>query len=230
MANSSAYRKRVRERSKSRGPAKRKAKFAYTAKVPRSIVALPFPPQKIVTMKYCQVVSLDPGIGSVAYSIFRANSISDPYQTGVGHQPYGHDQWKTIYNRYEVLSSKITATFMPQSSGLPTSSTQCGISLKDDATVETNIDTVCEATGTNHCFAIAQRDNYCSNTFNAKEMFPLGEADRLQAAFGGNPAQDAMFQIWARGITDAVDASAVSAFVTIVYRVRMWELKDFGQS
>lgn len=222
--------KRSLSRSTSRGPTKRKAKYPHTQKVPRSIVALPFPNQKTVSMKYCQVVSLDAGIGAVAYTIFRANSISDPYETGAGHQPYGHDQWKSIYNKYEVLSSKITATFLPQTSGLPTATTQCGISLKDNATVETDIDTVCEATGTNVTFAVAQRDNFTSNSFNAKTMFPHSESDNLAAAFGANPGQEAMYQLWARGITSAVDPAAVSAFVTIVYRVRMWELKDFGQS
>nr|AGA18458.1 hypothetical protein [uncultured marine virus] len=222
--------KRSLSRSTSRGASKRKTRFSVAPKIPRSIVALPFPTEKTVTMKYCQVVSLDSGIGTVAYTLFRANSISDPYETGTGHQPYGHDQWSAVYNRYEVTSSKIVATFLPQTSGLPTSTTQCGISLKDNTTVETDIDTVCEASGTNYTFAIAQRDNYASNVFEQKKMFPHGEGDRLQAAFGGNPQQEAYFQLWARGVTDTTDAAAVSAFITIVYTVKMWELKDFGQS
>lgn len=222
--------KRKRDRSGSRPPTKRKTKYPHTEKVSRSIVALPFPNEKVVTMKYCQVVSLNSGIGTVAYTLFSANSINDPYQTGAGHQPYGHDQWANIYRKYNVISSKISATFLPQTDGLPTATTQCGISLKDDTTVETDIDTVCEATGTNVTFAVAQRDNYTTNSYNQSKMFPYGEGNNLQAAFGTGPLQQAYFQLWTRGITDTVDGGAVSAFVTIVYNVRMWELKDFGQS
>lgn len=44
-------------------------------------------------------------------SVFRGNSIFDPYETGVGNQPYGYDQLvgpNVFYNNYLVKASKIT--------------------------------------------------------------------------------------------------------------------------
>lgn len=38
---------------------------------------------------------------------FKANSIYDPDQTGVGHQPLGRDTWASIYNYYKVLETNI---------------------------------------------------------------------------------------------------------------------------
>lgn len=40
--------------------------------------------------------------------IYRGNSLFDPDHTGVGVQPYGHDQWVPFFNRYKVFASKIT--------------------------------------------------------------------------------------------------------------------------
>ena len=41
------------------------------------------------------------------------NSLFDPDFTGTGHQPYYFDQFATIYQRYTVIGSKLTATFTP---------------------------------------------------------------------------------------------------------------------
>ena len=51
--------------------------------------------------------------GSVAFNThtFRANSVFDPDWTGAGHQPTRFDQLAALYQRYEVLKSKIRVQF-----------------------------------------------------------------------------------------------------------------------
>jgi len=59
----------------------------------------PIPQRYIATMKYSQTFLLSdvsPGW------TFNLNSIFDPDRTGTGHQPYGHDTFQTLYNRYRV--------------------------------------------------------------------------------------------------------------------------------
>lgn len=72
-----------------------------------------FPQQIKVRMKYVDEFVLSSTAGSTATQTFRMNSIFDPDYTGVGHQPYGHDQWTPLYNKYTVLGSKLTATWSP---------------------------------------------------------------------------------------------------------------------
>lgn len=52
--------------------------------------------------------ALNPGIGGPAAShIFRANSIFDPDETGIGHQPTGFDQLMEFFQFYTVTAAKI---------------------------------------------------------------------------------------------------------------------------
>lgn len=77
-----------------------------------------FPSQITTTLRYCDIISLN-AVGIISKNVFRMNSLFDPDQSGVGHQPYFFDQISTQYNRYVVLGSKLTATFItyPQASG-----------------------------------------------------------------------------------------------------------------
>lgn len=112
--------KRSRARSLSYRPYKRR-KYAGSSNIvryiPRSVrtksrattavVGDNVPDRTMVKMVYAQFYSLSPGSGNFAVQIMRGNSIHDPDLTGVGHQPYGHDQWANFYEYYRVVSSKI---------------------------------------------------------------------------------------------------------------------------
>ena len=70
-----------------------------------------FPTKKYVTLRYCDELSLTGGVVT-SHHVFRANSLFDPDYTGVGHQPRGFDQWKLIYNRYNVRRARMTVTYV----------------------------------------------------------------------------------------------------------------------
>lgn len=46
-----------------------------------------------------------------AFNNFSLNNPLDPDVTGTGHQPFGWDQFITLYNRYYVTGARMTATF-----------------------------------------------------------------------------------------------------------------------
>ena len=75
----------------------------------------PFPAKAHYTLRYSDQITLNPGAGANATYNFRANSIFDPDYSGVGHQPYGHDNLQNIYDGYVV--DKAVITFTPTAFG-----------------------------------------------------------------------------------------------------------------
>lgn len=78
-----------------------------------------FPKKMPVKLTYCDVFTLpNTSAGSAAYKL-RLNSIFAPSQTGGGtsHQPRGHDQWATIYEKYCVVGAKVKVEPIYSSSG-----------------------------------------------------------------------------------------------------------------
>lgn len=70
-------------------------------------------------LPYVEATSLVSGVAGVtlAPQQWRLNSIFDPNLTGVGHQPYGHDEYEVFWNKYKVYRVDIEIEFT-----LPTAS------------------------------------------------------------------------------------------------------------
>lgn len=66
----------------------------------------PFPSKFKCRFKYGvnEVITLTAGILQVTK--FNMNGLFDPDRSGVGHQPYGFDQFTPMYNRYRVYKCK----------------------------------------------------------------------------------------------------------------------------
>jgi len=63
---------------------------------------------KKATLTYCHFGALNVGAsGSTVYNIFDLASIQDPDVSGVGHQPYGHDELSAIYSEWCVIGARI---------------------------------------------------------------------------------------------------------------------------
>jgi len=104
-----------RKRRATYAPGKgKKAKTVKVVSVPRPkfssrAIQGTFPAKKRVTLTYVEYFSQTPSVsGAASGQTFRLNSPFDPNQGGVGHQAMGFDQWAQFYNRYTVLSAKIT--------------------------------------------------------------------------------------------------------------------------
>lgn len=191
----------------------------------------PFPDSRIITMRYCESFSIDGGIGTPASYLFRANSIFDPNYSGTGHQPYGHDQIAALYNHYEVVKSFITWEFQPGVVDTTASQVCAGITLVDDTTYETNYDTIQERKHTRWTqVGVSDQKGVVNNSFSLKKIFPRASSTETAAAFGASPTEQAFFHCWAKSIYSSQEPANVAGIVTIDYVVRVWELKDLGQS
>lgn len=73
----------------------------------------PIPMSFISKMKYCETFSRTADLTGYAVQVMNLNSIYDPNRTGSGHQPYGHDTFETLYNKYRVFACHWRVSVFP---------------------------------------------------------------------------------------------------------------------
>lgn len=200
-----------------------------------------FPKSKVVKMRYNEHVSLNSASGAIATNFFRANSIFDPNQTGIGHQPLGRDQWELFYNTYTVIGAKVTVNFCVQ--GVPTPSSTAtqlavGIYLCDDTTVPTTVEEMVEQglSKWNYIIGVSQSGKairQMTHTYSPKKFHNIKDMKDNQALLGAdfstNPVQQAYFAVWS-GACAGGDPGAISCDVIIDYIVLCSEPKTLAQS
>ena len=166
----------------------------------------PFANEYITQCKYATNVKTA-GVGD-PFHVFRMNSIYDPDQTGVGHQPYGHDQLAEIYSRYRVNGFKYEIWGTNNSSG-----TNCALQIHavpyngtaDPAFFVSSIQameipnskTGCTTAGGTTA-AVGGEACYLSGyidlaTFTGRSKSQYKADDRYQATMGTNPAEEMTF-------------------------------------
>ncbi len=91
---------------------RRNKKKSYKNRASKAIIRGPagFPDRYVCKLKYNEQIQLGT-IGLDTYR-FRMNSIFDPNQTGIGHQPFFHDELALIYSRYRVTSFSFKLGFV----------------------------------------------------------------------------------------------------------------------
>lgn len=186
-----------------------------------------FPLSKVVKMKYNTSIRLSPALGATANHYFSCNSIFDPDRTGVGHQPYTHDTWATIYQHYKVIKASIKVV------GTVTTNTPAiiGVRLNDDITGGVGFDEVLESGKSNYrVLGDTSTVGRLSRGFNSYKHFPGAGKQDIQAQFGSNPSEEAFFQLFGRHLNSTATGSNIDCVVTITYTVKMWELQDLGIS
>lgn len=79
---------------------------------PQAIGMMPFPAEKLVTLRYDRWVQTDTAdsVAGVFLGTYRCASIFAPYKTGTSSKAYLHDTWAAEYATYEVLSSTLKIT------------------------------------------------------------------------------------------------------------------------
>ena len=186
----------------------------------------PFPSQQKAIMRYVADISLDAGAGTVAHYLFNASSIYDPDTTGLGRQPYGHDQYQSIYNHYRVDKCIITA-----STGSGGANNILGIGLQPDTTLIADSFTCRERKGVTFApVANSTNANKLQMTWNTKSTFPVDTSDAYTASFGSNPADSVYFDVFTCGNLPTNDPSALAVTVTLTYYVTMWEPRILAAS
>lgn len=186
------------------------------------------PNSQIVKLRYVDTVTIDPATGLAGSHVFRANSIFDPDQTGVGHQPMGHDELANLYERYVVVGSKISVRFTSSGSLPGQSSANVGIILKDASTPETLPKTWMEknkSVFTSMTTADGSRGTATLNKFfSAKKFFSIKnivDNDRYGADFGSNPADSTYYHCIVAPADSSLDLQPFYLTVVIDYLVRV---------
>ncbi len=215
---------------------RKKYKKKSTLSIPRN---LPYtvPANIVVRMRYSQSISVDPASGLAGSHVYRASSIFDPDQTGVGGQPKGHDEWANFYSNYVVLGSKVTAVAFSRSD---TASTAAGVvcaGIRPENTAVTSGESVLESQGFKVSF-ISQGNGSKSiarvtNTYSPKAFFGIKDTEDnldLTAAFGANPTSEAYFYISLVPSFETDNMTATPIWVTIDYTTRLSGRRSLGVS
>ncbi len=189
-----------------------------------------------VTLKYIDYTYINPGLGSVGYAVFRANSLYDPDFTGVGHQPLGFDQLAVLYNHYVVNSARIKVQV--HSAAGATHPTAFGILLNDDNTPPgSNWTTLAEShngvykvigqgttTGTLPSLTL---DYSCRKFFGVKDPTDSAQVSAVTT----NPTDGAYFIVWLADTPQGtVDLPAVDLVVEIDYNCVFTEQQPVDRS
>lgn len=206
---------------------------------PQRLLSTGFPKTTAVKLKYVDNVNLDAGVATLASHIFRANSVFDPNQTGVGHQPLGFDQWSVFYNHYVVVGAQIKARFHSFSNTTGHSGFNInGIFLSDDTTFSNNPQVLLEQGLTRARYQnpnpSSQAVQTVTKNFSAKKFFNItnitDNVDRLGANVSSNPLEQAYFVVYTGNVDSTVDNTIQSVLVEITYIVIFSEPKELPQS
>ncbi len=194
-----------------------------------------FPRSKIVRLRYVDTHTLDANAATLSTKLYRCNSIYDPQYAVGGQQPLGHDQWATFYAHYVVIGAKITTQFTTATGNIGVANA-CGIFLSASASIPTTLVNMLEQGNTvsraQPLSGINMRT--LSRGFSAKKFFNVtnvkDNTDRLGAAFGADPDEDAYFCVFVGAIDATANTPPVNCITTIDYLVVVSEPKQLLQS
>jgi len=186
----------------------------------------PFPAIHYASLRYVQQIQINPPTPAKAGThYFRANSIHDPDYTGatLGGQPYGHDTYQNLYNHYQVLHSTIIVQGNP-SSNQPEPG--FGVLLQDNNNiVEDEARQLCAMKGASYCMQGVGQTNSIKRSFDTKYM---QDKSTQIAGFGSDVADPMYFVVFS--MDDTATNKSLFCTVTIVYQVKMWELRDLSST
>lgn len=210
---------------------RRKKRSKKTSDVVNAVSRLPrqgaFPAKMLVSMRYGDIIDLDPAAGGQATHTFKANGIFDPDSTGVGHQPRGFDQWMTAYKNFAVIGSKITAKFASNASTSTidtllsitcdnTSVPSGAIGMLEAATSKPSISWEVFAPGNNEPVTLSQ-------TFSHKKWFGKDYyEDQYAGSSSADPNELCFYNLSAQAMGAVDNPANINVAVQIDYLVMLY--------
>lgn len=190
-----------------------------------------FPLKMTMTHKYEEVIDITSTTGAQQIHRLLANSMYDPNNTGVGHQPLYFDQMSALYNHYHVIGAKLTCTFIPKASGGVAMGV--GVLINDDSSAAyTSISNLGEQSrGQTRVIPPSSTSAVkIVSKYSAKKMFggSILANNNLQGTASANPTELAYWDVVAQCY--ASGTSAITVRCQIEY-IAVWsELKDIAES
>lgn len=218
-------------RKVAKGKGKRYGKRKYTTKLVNTALQ-PIPQRYITKMKYCETYT---PINSTGQTIWRVNlnSIFDPNRTGIGHQPYGHDTFATLYNRYRVIACNFVISAF---SGNGSTIQLAAIPANEEFIAAS----ISEYRENPRCRFMVQTPGSVMRVMKGKVNLPslTGRTvqqymadDRYQAQFGASPSELMVLNINSQQFDESLlTATAVTYQLTLEYVVELFDPKNLGQS
>lgn len=183
--------------------------------------------QRFITrMKYAETVTT----GVAGLYTFNLNSIFDPNATGVGHQPYAHDTFQSMYNRYRVISCSYRV-IASQAATIQL------VAIPGNESIAYS--TAAEYKENPRCKYVTQSPNGNVVPLSGKVYIPslTGRTktqymsdDRYQAVFGASPQEAAVLSIGVFNSSDTGAIASVPLNVELIYTVECFDVKNLAQS
>lgn len=198
----------------------------------------PFAQRYITKMKYAEQVQVTgPGLGGLAAFRFNLNSIFDPNQTGIGHQPYGHDTMASLYNRYRVIKCNYVISGISTGG---TSGNQYSIIAALPSNEQVNLaGGLAEAQEHPRCKFVTQAPESGLKVLKGSVYLPslVGRSkaqymadDRYQATYGSSPNELAILNVFAGVLNGAAETTSMQLNVVLEYVVESFDVKSLIQS
>lgn len=200
----------------------------------------PFPPSQLVKFTYGQTVVLTSGTGGIYGSeqVYRLNSLYDPDLTGLGHQPYGHDEMANLYRNYKVVGVGIDIKFSsPTDNGIVCAAAILNpndtFSTTGKATDTLAEKTMCSTKILNNTGSqkVEMKQYLPMHTIVGvtKEQFKNSIGAPYAALFGASPVDQARLAVNVCSIGSASGAG-VSCRIKLTYYTQVYERKVQDQS
>lgn len=190
---------------------------------------------KRVKMSYYETIGLTSTSGIVAKHTFNLASIFDPDVTGVGHQPFGHDEYAVLYKEYYVTGAKISVKW----SNIATNNIghKVFVTMDKDNVIDGNLDTRMEQTkgsGTKTLLPNSNNTQVTQAFYSPRKFHDIkntSDDHQLKALFGANPVKPAYAVIGLQPV-DQVSSSGAIIYgeVFITYDVVLFNPIPFGGS
>lgn len=217
--------KRGRSYSSKRRSSKRRRRFGKRRRH-APILGKIVPSAVMVKLPYVHTEELT---GGVSYTrTFNLSSLNDPYTTGAGHQPLGHDQWANFYAMYKVFKVFVEVTIVTDGS----QPSFAGMWSENDATPTTGITDILEQYNAEHRLLPGNQ----TKTVKMRRMFDLKKLwgrNLKDTDFGSvmnsNPTLARYCHIHLQA-TDAISNIVGSIIVKLTYYARLSDRKELTQS
>ncbi len=179
---------------------------------------------------YAQYVDFNFAVANTPYNYqFNANSVFDPDRSGVGHQPYGHDQLSALFNRYRVMRFQYLCEVIP-GNDIANSVIEWGTLVRNGTYTVAypevfELPFVKTSTMTTNGVPKALRGRVDLSRINERGISYITD-DRTSADTGSNPSEVILFTFF--GLSNQTNLARVR--VTLTYDVEYFDPMSLGSS
>lgn len=186
----------------------------------------------ITKMKYCETYAPVNASGQAVWRL-NLNSIFDPNRTGTGHQPYGHDNFAAMYNRYRVIAASYVVSAVSnnnttlQIAAIPTNEEFVGNAIseyRENPRCKFGVQTP------GGPMKVLKGKVYLPSLTGRNKAQYMAD-DRYQAQFGASPSELMVLNLCTQAFDETLLTSTQTVFqVCITYTVELFDPVKMSQS